>query len=209
MIDADKFWDKQAQSYAESPIRDEETYRKKLEITQGYFNSDSEVFEFACGTGSTAIAHAAFVKHITAVDISSAMVEIAQGKAQAAGIENVSFQQSTIEQFNSDEARFDVAMAHNILHLLADPKSAIAKTYQLLKPGGVFVTSTACLKDASPFSPWRLFIPIAQLLGKAPYVNLLRRDDLESYFTDAGFVIDFQWERKKGQGAFIIAKKPD
>jgi ubiquinone/menaquinone biosynthesis C-methylase UbiE len=44
-----------------------------------------EVLEFGCGTESTAIAHAPYVKHIQALDISSKMIDIAQGKAQGFG----------------------------------------------------------------------------------------------------------------------------
>jgi len=38
--------------------------------------------EFGCGTGSTALLHASFVKHMTATDISDEMIEIAKQKAK-------------------------------------------------------------------------------------------------------------------------------
>jgi len=44
-----------------------------------------QVLEFGRGTGSTAIAHALYVKHIHATDVSSKMFEITQGKADANG----------------------------------------------------------------------------------------------------------------------------
>ncbi len=52
-----------------------------------------EVLEFGCGTGTTAITHAPYVKHIRAIDISSNMIEIAQRKADAKNIKNVTFEQ--------------------------------------------------------------------------------------------------------------------
>lgn len=206
MVDAAKFWDKNAEGYAKSPVRNEEEYLQKLEIMRGYFNPETELFEFACGTGSTALALAPSVKHVLAIDVSSKMLEIAQGKADAAGITNTSFKQQTIEQFNEEGQTFDVAMAHSILHLLRDPEAAIRKVRRMLKPGGIFVTSTVCLGDR--FSLWRVAIPIARFLGKAPYVNILSRKQLESYFIDAGFEIDFQWEQTKNRAAFIILKNP-
>ena len=92
-----KFWDKIAEKYSQQTIADEAAYQKKLQITQKYFHPDMEVLEFGCGTGSTAILHAPYVKHIRAIDISAKMIEIAQSKAHAEGVENVTFERSTVE----------------------------------------------------------------------------------------------------------------
>ena len=73
-----KFWDRVAERYSRQPIADEAAYQKKLEVTRQYFKPDMEVLELGCGTGSTAIKHAPFVRHIRAVDISSKMIEIAE-----------------------------------------------------------------------------------------------------------------------------------
>ena len=86
-----KFWDKIAARYSKRPIADDAAYQKKLQVTHEYFRPDMEAMEFGCGTGSTAIVHAPYVKHIQAIDISSKMIEIAQGKADAKNIENVTF----------------------------------------------------------------------------------------------------------------------
>ena len=205
MVKTVEFWDKTADKYAKSPIRDEETYNEKLEITRRYFEDDSRVFEFGCGTGSTAIKHAPYVKNIVATDISPKMIEIAKGKAAAENVENIEFRCETPEECREADASFDVVMAHNVLHLLEDPAAAIHVAYRLLKPGGTFVTSTVCLADS--FSPWRILLAVGKLFGKVPYVNVLKRETLETYFSDAGFEIDLQWRRQK-MAAFIILKKP-
>ena len=62
-----------------------EVYKEKLEATRRYFDADSQVFEFGCGTGSTALHHAPFVQKIVATDISSNMIEIALGRKALAG----------------------------------------------------------------------------------------------------------------------------
>ena len=53
-----RFWDKIAVKYSRRPIADEASYQKKLEKSQAYFRPDTEVLEFGCGTGGTAIIHA-------------------------------------------------------------------------------------------------------------------------------------------------------
>ena len=85
MADTSRFWDKLAEKYARQPVADEEAYRTKLRVTQSYLRPDMEVLEFGCGTGSTALVHAPFVRHILAIDFSTKMLEIARGKAEAAG----------------------------------------------------------------------------------------------------------------------------
>lgn len=105
-----KFYDQIAERYAKQPIADEAAYQKKLQVTQEYFNPDMEVLEFGCGTGSTAIIHASYVKHIRAIDISSKMIEIAQGKAEANNINNVTFEQLTIEELTVADETIDVVL---------------------------------------------------------------------------------------------------
>lgn len=75
-----KFWDKIADKYSKQPIADEESYQKKLKVTQEYLKLNMKVLEFGCGTGSTAIIHAPHVQQIRAIDISQNMISIAKKK---------------------------------------------------------------------------------------------------------------------------------
>ena len=201
-----KFWDKVAQKYAADPIADQAAYEHKLKETQKRYTRDSQLFEFGCGTGSTALYHAPNVKSVTAIDISSQMIGIAKDKQAAAGIENVEFLVDTLDTYQREPASFDMVMAHSILHLLEDPEMAIHKAYALLKPGGYFVSSTACLKHANPLI--RIMIPLMQLIGKAPYVNSFSKPQLKTWHEAAGFEFDYVWHSKKSKMVqFVIAKK--
>ncbi len=133
-----KFWDKIAERYSKRPVANEAAYQKKLQVTREYFQPDIEVLEFGCGTGSTAITHAPYVKHILAIDISSKMIEIAQGKAEAKNVQNVTFKRSTIDEFSESDQGFDAVLGLSILHLLDNKDEVIAKVYKMLKPGGMF-----------------------------------------------------------------------
>ena len=200
-----KFWDNIAERYSEQPIADEAAYQKKLQVPRQYFQSDMEVLEFGCGTGSTAINHAPSVKHIQAIDISSKMIEIAQDKAEAAGIKNISFQKSTIETFDAPNQHFDIVLGLSILHLLDNKEAMIAKIHKMLKPEGVFVTSTACLGDTMGW--FRFIAPIGNFLGLLPLVKVFTVKELEESLVNANFEIDYQWQPGKGKSVFIIAKK--
>ena len=201
-----KFWNWIAPRYSRTPVADEAAYQKKLEITRGYFRPDMEVLEFGCGTGSTAIVHAPFVKHITAIDFSSSMIDICREKAAAAGIDNITFECSTFADFSTPDKTYDAVLALNILHLLENWEEAIGQVYKMLKPGGVFVSSTACASDTI-FRFLKPVIVTGRFFGLLPLVRFITRQQLEQAVTDAGFTIDHEWLPKKNAAVFIVAKK--
>ncbi len=201
------FWDRIADSYAKRPVADEGAYQRKLQKTREYFRPDMQVLEFGCGTGSTAIVHAPYVGHIRAIDISSNMIEIARGKAAAQHITNVSFETAAIDELNVPDDTLDAVLGLSILHLLPNWQQVIAKVHRMLKPGGVFVTSTPCLGGLLRYAPLRVILPIGQLLGRFPYVRFLRKAELEDAITRAGFAIEHQWQPGKGKAIFIVATK--
>jgi len=199
------FWNKLADKYSQRQISDEAAYQKKLDATREYFRSDMEVLEIGCGTGSTAIAHAPFVKHIRATDLSPRMIEIAKDKAKDAGIDNVTFEALSVDALDVPAAGFDAIMAHNLLHLLDDRQRAIADIHTMLKPGGVFVSSTACIGDM--MLPLRLIIPVGRFLRLFPLVKVFTATELKASLDSAGFEIDYEWQPKKYAAAFIICRK--
>ncbi len=205
MSQSPKFWDKIAERYSRRPIADEAAYNKKLQVTREYFKPDMEVLEFGCGTGSTAIAHAPFVKHIQAIDVSSKMIEIAQGKADTGKVGNVTFEHKTIDDLSLPEKSMDAVLGLSILHLLDNKEDVIAKVHRMLKPGGVFVTSTACIGDTMKF--FKVIAPIGRFFGLIPFVEVFTTKELEDSLTAAGFTIDYQWQPGKGKSVFIVAKK--
>jgi len=200
-----KFWDKIADRYSKRPVADEAAYQKKLQVTREYFRQDMEVLEFGCGTGSTAIVHAPFVKHILAIDISSKMIEIAQGIADGKAIQNVTFRCTTIDDFSAADRSFDAVLGLSVLHLLSNKEEVIAKVHKMLKPDGVFVTSTACLGDSMRYLS--LVAPIGRYLGLIPLVKVFTTQELVDSLTEGSFEIDYQWQPGKNQAVFIVAKR--
>lgn len=202
-----KFWDRIADRYSRRPIGNEAAYQKKLRITQEYLRPDMEVLEFGCGTGSTALVHAPFVKHILAIDISSKMIGIAEEKARVGRVENVTFQTAAIDTFEAPDASFDAVLGLSILHLLHDRDAAIAKVYRMLKPGGVFVSGTACIADTMNF--FKLIAPVGHWLGLLPLVRIFSEKELKTSLTANGFEIEQDWRPEKSPSVFVVAKKPE
>ena len=207
MSESDKFWDKTAEKYAKSPVADEATYQKKLAETQSYLGPDMRIVEFGCGTGTTAIHHAPHVRHIDAIDISEKMLDIGRDKVRDAGIDNITFTRGTLAEFNAADASFDAVLGLNVIHLVPDREAVIAEVARILKPGGIFVSSTVCLGQ-SYLRFIKLVAPLGKLLGLMPDFYILTEDELADEVTRAGFEVERQWHHgKKGIAVFMIARK--
>lgn len=202
------FWDRTAERYAASPIADEAAYQTKVAATQQLLRPDMELFEFGCGTGSTALLHAPHVRHIRAVDFSAQMIEIAENKARAAGITNVSFEQGAIETVDLKPQSLDMVLALSVIHLLPNKGAAIAKVFAALKPGGYFVSSTACIREMVP--ALGLVAPLANRLNLSflPYLDAMSSRQLLDAITQPGFIAEHQWQPTRKAALFVIARKP-
>lgn len=207
MANKARFWDKAAQKYFKSPISDEAVYQRKLELTREYLTEDSDVLEFGCGTGGTALAHAPYAKSVLATDISGEMLAIAEQQKEEAGIDNVEFRQADFDSFEDEESRYDLVLGLSILHLLKDRREALKKVRHVLKPGGVFVSSTACLGNRMWFMAPILWV--GRLFGAFPFVRVFTVGQLVRSIEEAGFVVEHEWLPPKSIAVFIIARKPE
>jgi ubiquinone/menaquinone biosynthesis C-methylase UbiE len=200
----DRFWDKMADRYARQPIADEAAYQTKLQVTRTYLRPDMDVLEFGCGTGGTAILHAPHVRYITAIDFSEGMLEIARSKAASAEVDNLTFVRADITSLAAPDASFDVILGLSILHLLADKDVVIAKVFRLLKPGGLFISSTTCIGDTMGL--FKLIAPLGKALGLLPQLDVMTTPELVGSLTGAGFSIEHQWQPGRGKAVFIVAR---
>ena len=200
-----EFWDRIAPRYSKQSISDTESYARKLAETQALMRPDMTVLELGCGTGSTALEHAPHVAHIDATDISPAMIDIACDKAAEAGIDNVCFQAAGVADLEAADASYDMVLALNLLHLLPAREATLTKIHALLKPGGLFISSTACLADRMWFM--RPVVAVMQWLGKAPQVEFFTSRQLLDEVAQAGFEIQNHWTHGRANSVFMVAAK--
>lgn len=182
-----RFWDAIARKYATDPIADMAGYERTLDRTRHFLKSADTVFEFGCGTGTTALRLAPFAGRIVATDLSGEMIAIAREKAAAEGCRNADFQVATPDWAQWPDGTFDVALGFNVLHLMEGRDAALRSIHRLLKPGGLFISKTPCLKDMGPVI--RMAVPVMQFIGKAPYVAFFSAEELERDIEAAGFEI--------------------
>lgn len=203
-----RFWNRAARKYATDPIKDMAGYERSLDRVRHYLMDTDQVLEFGCGTGTTALNLADAVDTIRASDISGEMIAIAREKAAAQGCANVSFQIASPETAGWPGQAFDVALGMNVLHLAPRRAAVLLAVRRALKPGGLLITKTPCLKEMTPLI--RVAVPVMRWLGKAPYVAFLSADELQRDMQAAGFdIIEIARHGSKGRDIrpFIVARK--
>lgn len=109
------------------------------EITK-YINDSDIVLECACGTGLLTVPMAEKCKKLVATDYSAGMLR--QVKKKLVKFENVRIRKASIYEIPFADNRFDVVVAANVIHLLEEPKSAIAEMQRVCRPGGRIIIPT-------------------------------------------------------------------
>jgi arsenite methyltransferase len=202
------FWNRLAEKYSRQPVADPGAFERKIEITKSHMTSTDVVLDVGCGTGSLALRLAPFGGRIHGLDLSSEMIRIAEGKACAQAVENVTFHVGPFDDgFTAlADGSVDVLCAYSILHLVPDRMAALARIQRLLRPGGVFVSSTVCLGES--WVPYRAILTVMRWMGKAPRVAVLKRSRLEQDVRDAGFVdVESPDVGAQRMIAFMVARK--
>ena len=202
------FWDKIADKYAATPIKNQASYDYTLNRTKHYLGKDDTVLELGCGTGSTALELAGLVPHIAATDISAGMLQKAQTKLDASQISNVAFAQA--DTAGSPTGPFDVVMAFNLLHLVPDLDRALADIAKRVRPGGYFISKTFCMPErVNAMSLMITFaLPLMQAFGKAPQLTKFKAAELDRAITRAGFsLIETGQGPTKDPRRFLVARR--
>lgn len=181
------FWDKLAQRYAARPMDDPQGYRATLDRTLSYLTPTDQVLELGCGTASTALEIAPHVGHVTATDFAPSMIEIAAEKVAQSGVQNIALQVAdAAEPLAEPDNPADAVLAFNLLHLVEDQVATLRAIHDMLKPGGLLISKTACLREKWYLGP---LVRGLQWLGKAPHVLIHDQDTLRANHAKAGFEI--------------------
>jgi SAM-dependent methyltransferase len=221
LISQAQFWNRIARKYAADAIADLPGYEATLTRVQALLRPDQSVLEVGCGTGSTALRLAPVVRSYLGIDLAREMVAIARERLAQQPTPNLRFAVGDAaapgaQRLKSDSAnlitepRFDVLLAFNLLHLLPDLDESLSRLLSPLKPGGLFVSKTACVGEMNPLIT-SLAIPVARLLGKAPPVKAFKQAQLIGALERQGLqveAVERHGTRGKDLRVFVVARKP-
>lgn len=102
-------------------------------------DESSTVVDLGAGTGRFALAAARHFGHVTAVDISPAMLDFLRTRAAAAEVTNLTCVQAGFLTYQHPDPPADAIYTRNALHQLPDFWKAIAldRIASILRPGGI------------------------------------------------------------------------
>ena len=203
-----RFWDKIAEKYSKTKISDPEGYEVTLSAVREHLQPDHAVLELGCGTGSTALLLAESAGSYLGTDISPEMIRIAKEKASVTSLDHLSFEVRDADQARGSDGAYDRVLAFNLLHTVPDPARTIRAVHEQLKPGGLFISKTPCIKLMNPLI--RAIIPIMKLVGKAPTVESFDPETLDAMIEAGGFeIVERGWHGRKGKDSRVyrVARK--
>ena len=211
MNKSENFWDNASENYDKTEERFEYIHSKSRENTKKLLKSSDTVLDYGCGTGTASCLFSRQVKEVYSIDISSKMIEIAKAKAAIAKVENVIFKQTDIFESEFAKESYDVILAFNMLHTVPSPQESVLRINELLKPEGLFISVTPCLRQKMSFLV-NLQIQLVRVLCKVGLIPIpIRRvtsSDIQSLLEEGGFqTVESEEIYKDASSYFVVAKK--
>lgn len=97
---------------------------------------DEQILDVGTATGHTALYLAPHAGHVTGIDMTPAMLEMARGLAAERGSANVTFVEGDAEQLPWGDGTFDVVTCRVCAHHFPDVARAVREMARVLRPGG-------------------------------------------------------------------------
>ncbi len=133
------------------PVRAKE-YDSKMQMFRNYaeearnlvqelnITKQMNILDIGAGTGALSIELAGYCREVTAVDVSSNMLQVLKDKARERGITNVQTCNSGFLTFDSSGKKYDRIISNVVMHHLPDFWKCIAlrRVHSMLKDSGLF-----------------------------------------------------------------------
>ena len=114
-------------------------FRRKAET--GLPLSGLEILDVGCGAGLFAEPLSRLGGDVLGIDPAPASIGVARRHAEETGA-RLAYRVATVEEMAAEPRRFDVVSAMEVVEHVADPADFVAEAASLLRPGGLFLSST-------------------------------------------------------------------
>lgn len=119
----------------------------------GPIHEGEAILDIGCGAGVDSIIAASLVGpsgSVTGIDLVPEMLARASENARLAGLDNVTFQESSAEQLPFPDNSFDMVISNGVFNLVVDKVKALSEVFRVLKPGGRFLLADQVLAGELP-----------------------------------------------------------
>ena len=154
--------------------------------------SGGKVLDVGCGGGLLSDALAREGAHVTALDLSSDLIEIAKLHLLESGVK-VDYRLQSVETLAEEmPGQFDAITCMEMLEHVPDPKSILAACEKLLKPGGRIFLSTL---NRTPLAFAVAIVGAEYVAGLLPkgthdYQSFIKPSELSAWLRAAGLQIE-------------------
>lgn len=205
--EAPAFWNRRSEVFDKQVLSVyENAYRKTVKRSAAFLKKEDRVFEIGCGTGVATIPLSKYVKEITATDISENMIQKAREKAKNQSKDNIIFQTGELTEMEVEPESYDVVAAYNVLLYMKNQEEVLKKIYEVLKPGGIFLSATDCLgRNLSKDSVkkfWKSKLHLMPYVAFDTPISLMRKIQKNDFE-----VLEIVNLHKNPPNIFIAAKK--
>lgn len=199
------FWNRVAKRTSNHNQKPNNKTVKVLKNLKKYLKPTDNVLDFACGSGIIAAEISKEVDSVIGIDISTQMIKVANSRKMEHGIDNLEFSQITIFDESLKSGSFDVILAFNILHYLNNKEAFSNRMNELIKPGGLFISSTVYKKDRKTFIVY--LFDIINKLNIMPKIHFYSSNQLEDFMLKYNFKIIESIDISDMPERFIVVQK--
>ena len=178
MSERKNFWDRNAGRYDRFMRKDGAAYDEMYALIQPIVRHKT-VLELATGTGLIAKHIVNAAAHIEATDASAEMILEAKRDNQSAKLH---FSVQDMFRLPYADKSFDVVIVSNALHIVPQPKKALAEIRRVLKDNGVLIAPTFTHGNSTlrgrlkPFFMKLVGFPMNSRWSSADYLAFLRQN---------------------------------
>ena len=176
------FWDFCAPFYDLAEKANGPAYAEMLATVNRIIPQGATVLEMAAGTGAISIAVANKASRVLCTDISEKMLNVARKKITKRSIKNIAVENQSIYEIPAQDNSFDIVIAGQVLHLIDEPKRAVAELRRVAKSMVIMPMSlTKNLRGTA-----KLGIDFYRVFGFSPKVEFTA-SDYKNFLPTVGF----------------------
>lgn len=195
---------------AATKIFDDRTVESDYRTLVPVLNKGLRVLDIGCGTGAISKGIANYVGadgHVTGIDNTEKFIQ--SGKESYGDIHNLTLIHTDLFEFEPEE-KYDLIVAARVLQWLSNPKEALKKMREMLKPNGqvsiLDYNHEAIEWEPNPPASMQKFYNVFLKWRSEAGMNNRIADDLSDYFRETGFasieVLNSNELHRKGESNF-------